>query len=146
MISELWLKSVPMYPTKITLQIAGVFALSIYISLTYLYILGNTRSTSKHTWSRGRYRYLQKLPDSIEKFLPFFVISANFSWHQGLHLFVSSLASQRIIFTKKVTTMTPPPNWGKGSYGGVISETFCHRVGVKIKSGMVRLSFPCVYY
>ena len=52
-----------------------------------------------------------------------------------------------MIFSKKVTTMTPP-NWGW--LWGVITATFfdkmsCHRARVKIKIGMVTFSHPCVY-
>ena len=68
------------------------------------------------------------------------------SWRQGLQIFVFSLAPQRIIFSKKVTTMTPLIG---GWLWGVITATFfdkmsCRRARVKIKIGMVTFSHPSV--
>ena len=96
-------------------------------------------------WPSNSSYFCKKHPQFTS--IPIHLCLFHSSWRQGLQIFVFSLAPQRIIFSKKVTTMTPLIG---GWLWGVITATFfdkmsCRRARVKIKIGMVTFSHPCVY-
>ena len=95
-------------------------------------------------WPSNSSYFCKKHPQFTS--IPIHLCLFHSSWRQGLQIFVFSLAPQRIIFSKKVTTMTPLIG---GWLWGVITATFfdkmsCRRARVKIKIGMVTFSHPCV--
>ena len=95
-------------------------------------------------WPSNSSYFCKKHPQFTS--IPIHLCLFHSSWRQGLQKFVFSLALQWIIFSKKVTTMTPLIG---GWLWGVITVTFfdkmsCRRARVKIKIGMVTFSHPCV--
>ena len=97
-------------------------------------------------WPSNSSYFCKKHPQFTS--IPIHLCLFHSSWRQGLQKFVFSLALQWIIFSKKVTTMTPLIG---GWLWGVITVTFfdkmsCRRARVKIKIGMVTFSHPCVQF